>query len=353
MQGLGRGLHRPQAGHGLEGQQLVNRKIRNPLRWQTCTGHGHGLANMARMRSGGHKSDSPGLSYAGTPPLHCLQAFEAVARHLSLAKASGELRLSAAALGQSIAALEDRLGLKLVRSLAPTVELTPAGEGYLHAVQAFSHRLRDGLHERFPAGRAQLRVTASQALSRLWLAPRLHRFTQRHPRIDLIITSTDRFEAVKGGGVDIGLRYGGVPDDEMVVVPLWSDRLVAAAHPHLAKAADGMSAAELARRLPLVDHPVSSWRSWLGAIDPALADVSPTLTCSDLHLAIEAACQGIGIVIAPRRLLAGKLASGALQRLTAHSAPAKDYHAVLWRAQADRPPVQAFVAWLREQAGDS
>ncbi len=292
------------------------------------------------------------MSYAGTPPLHCLQAFEAAARHLSLAKAAGELRLSGAALGQSIATLEDRLGLKLVRSLSPAVELTDAGERYFHAVQAFSHRLRDGLHERFPVGRAQLRVTASQALSRLWLAPRLHLFTRRHPRIDLIITSTDRFEAVKGGGVDVGLRYGGVLDDEMEVVPLWSDRFIAAAHPDLAQNADGMSAAELARRLPLIDHPVSSWRTWLGAIDPSLADVSPRLTCNDLHLAIEAACQGIGVVIAPERVLAGKLAGGALRRLTDHSVPAKAYHAVLWRARADRPPVRAFVAWLREQSDE-
>jgi DNA-binding transcriptional LysR family regulator len=290
------------------------------------------------------------MSYAGTPPLHCLQAFEAVARHLSLAKACGELQLSGTTLGQSIAMLEERLGLKLVRGLSPVVELTDAGERYFHAVQAFSHRLRDGLHEGFPIGRTQLRITASQALSRLWLAPRLHLFTQRHPRIDLIITSTDRFETLKGGGVDIGLRYGGVADDDMVVVPLWSDRLVAAAHPDLARAADGMPAAELARRLPLIDHPVSSWRHWLGAIDPGLAAVSATLTCGDLHLAIEAACQGIGVVIAPHRLLAAKLSSGLLRRLTDHSAPAKDYQAVLWRAQADRPPVRAFVAWLREQS---
>jgi DNA-binding transcriptional LysR family regulator len=113
---------------------------------------------MARMLSGRHKSESLGLGYAGTPPLHCLQAFEAVARHLSLAKASGELRLSAAALGQSIAALEDRLGLKLLRSLTPAVELTEAGRRYFHAVQAFSHQLRDGLHEGFVLGRTQLRV---------------------------------------------------------------------------------------------------------------------------------------------------------------------------------------------------
>jgi LysR family glycine cleavage system transcriptional activator len=303
------------------------------------------------MQAGRDKSNQSSGSFRSPPPLHCLQAFEAVARNLSLAKAAGELRLSGSALGQSIAALEDRLGLKLVRCLSPNVELTKAGEQYFHAVQAFAHRLRDGLYERFPVGRAQLRVTASQALLRLWLAPRLVLFTQRHPRIDLIITSTEKFHSLKGGGVDIGLRYGGTVDEAMVVVPLWTDRLVAAGSPALARRADGLSPAALSRALPLVDHPVASWRQWLGAIDPSLAAVNPLLTCNDLHLAIEAACQGLGLVIAPSRVLSGKISSGQLRRVTTHSAPGKAYQAVLWREQADRPPLRAFVQWLREQVG--
>jgi LysR family glycine cleavage system transcriptional activator len=291
-----------------------------------------------------------GAASLGPPPLHCIQAFEAVARHLSLAKAAGELRLSASALTQSIAALEGRLGVKLVRNLASSVELTGAGEHYFHAVQAFAHRLRDGLYERFPVGRAQLHVTASQALARLWLAPRLGMFVQRHPRIDVILTSTAKFQSLKDGGVDIGLRYGGSVDDDMLAVPLWTDHHIAAGAPGLAAQADGLAPAEIARRLPLVEHPVASWRHWLGAIDPALAGVDPLLTCNDLHLAIEAACQGLGLVIAPSRLLAAKLASGQLRRVSTHSTPGKAYQAVLWRQRAERPPVQAFMRWMAEQA---
>jgi len=291
-----------------------------------------------------------GAASLGPPPLHCIQAFEAVARHLSLPKAAGELRLSAAALAQSIAALEGRLGVKLLRQLAPSVQLTDAGEQYFHAVQAFAHQLRDGLYERFPVGRAQLHVTASQALARLWLAPRLGQFAQRHPRIDLVLTSTARLQSLKDGGVDIGLRYGGTVDEDMLAVPLWTDEHVAAAAPALAERADGLSPAEIARQLPLVEHPVASWRQWLAAIDPALAGVDPLLACNDLHLAIEAACQGLGVVIAPSRVLAGKFASGELRRVSTHAAPGKAYQAVLWRERAGRAPLHAFVRWLEEQA---
>ena len=310
------------------------------------------MAKIIWMQGARQTVGPRGAASLSPPPLHCIQAFEAAARHLSLAKAAGELRLSAAALTQSIAALEERLGVKLVRQLAPAVQLTDAGEHYFHAVQAFAHRLRDGLYERLPVGRAQLHVTASQALARLWLAPRLGLFAQRHPRIDVILTSTAKFQSLKDGGVDIGLRYGGSVDEDMLAVPLWADEHIAAAAPALAARADGLSPGEIARLLPLVEHPVASWRQWLAAIDPALASVDPLLSCNDLHLAIEAACQGLGLVIAPSRLLGAKIASGQLRRVGTHAAPGKAYQAVLWRERAGRAPLQAFVRWLAEQAAE-
>lgn len=302
------------------------------------------------MQDARQKPGPRGAALRGPPPLHCIQAFEAVARHLSLAKAAGELSLSGAALAQSIAALEGRLGVKLVCGLSPRVELTQAGERYFHAVQAFANQLRDGLYERFPVGRARLQVTASQALARLWLAPRLGQFARRHPRIDVVLTSTAQLQSLKAGGVDVGLRYGGSIDEDLLAVPLWTDRHIAAGSPALAARAAGLSPAALARSLPLVEHPVASWRHWLGAIDPALASVDPLLTCNDLHLAIEAACQSLGLVIAPSRLLAGKIADGQLCRVSAHATEGKAYQAVLWRERAGRPALRAFLGWLEEQA---
>jgi DNA-binding transcriptional LysR family regulator len=283
------------------------------------------------------------------PPLHCLLAFEATARNLSLAKAAGELRLTPSTVSQSIALLEERLRLQLMRQATPVVELTAAGQRYFGFVQIFAHRLRDGLYERFPVGRAQLRVTAPQALSRLWLAPRLGAFMRAHARIDLVLTSTERFQAVQGGGVDIGLRYGGEVDDQLVNVPLWTDRLVAVGAPRLAALGEGLSARELAASLPLIEHPSASWHVWLPG-NGADTRLQPLLTCSDLHLAIEAAVQGLGLVIAPARIIAARLASGALRRVSTHSVEARPYRAVVSREQFGRAPVQAFLAWLSGEA---
>lgn len=283
------------------------------------------------------------------PPLHCLLAFESAARHRNLAKAAGELRLKAPAVAQSIALLEDRVQVQLVRSLVPVVELTEAGDRYFRSVQQFATQLRDGLFERFPIGRTQLRVGASQALSRLWLAPRIVSFVQRHPRIDLVLTTTERFERVHDGGVDVALRYGGGDDDGVVSLPMWNDRLLALAAPGVARDCDGLSARELVRSMPRVDHPSASWQRWLAGLE-ADASVAPArLTCTDLHLAIEAAVQGLGVVIAPERVVDRLLAEGALRPVSAHSVPAKPYRALVSQRQQQRLAVRLFLDWLHEQ----
>ena len=283
------------------------------------------------------------------PPLHCLLAFEAAARNLSLSKAAGELRVTESAVSQSIALLEDRLRLQLIRRLSPVVDLTESGQRYLESVQVFAHRLRDGLYARFPVGRTQLRVTAPQAFSRLWLAPRLGAFVRAHPRIDLILTSTERFQTLLGGGVDIGLRYGGVVDDRLLEVPLWTDRLIVLGSPGLAAAAAGLSATELARSFPLIEHPSASWRVWLEGLELPASILRPRLSCADLHLAIEAAVEGLGLVVAPARIVEARVASGRLHRMSPHSVEARPYRAVVSRAQFERGPVQAFLAWLASE----
>lgn len=307
------------------------------------------------------RNPAPALDMHKLPPLHCLLALEALGRHLSLAKAAGELRLTASALTQSIALLEDRLGLKLVCALVPRVELTAAGASYFGAVQAFATRLRDGLYARSPLARTQLRISAPQALGRLWLAPRLADFMRCHPRIDLVLTCTEKYEplasmaASAAGGVDLALRAGGSGsgDDGLITLPLWSDHLVAAAAPALAARADGLSPAELTAQLPLIEHPVASWQRWLAGTDVRGQTLRPVLRCSDLHLAIETAVLGLGIVVAPSRLLAQRIGQRALRRASPHAAPAWPYRVVVSAAQHERPAVRAFLGWLDAHGAQS
>ncbi|MED5621453.1 LysR substrate-binding domain-containing protein [Ideonella sp. BN130291] len=283
------------------------------------------------------------------PPLHCLLAFEAVGRTLSLAKAAGELSVTASAVGQSIAMLEDRVGLQLVRRLAPQVQLTPVGWSYLATVQAFTHRMRDDLCTHFPVGHAQLRISTPQALGRRWLAPRLGRFMRRVPRLDLVVDTTEHFQPLGDGGVDVALRYGAVEDDRHLTVQMWSDQLVAVAAPALAQRCQGLAPHELMRGVPIIDHPSASWRLWLGGDGSDAGDYHASLRCTDLDLGIQAAALGMGVVLSPARLVASALAAGSLVRVTQHAHQAKAYSFVTSRTAAARAPVREFLAWLQAE----
>src|SRR6185295_9185940 len=61
------------------------------------------------------------------PPLNALRAFEAIARHLSFAKAAEELHVTPAALSHQIRALEEQVGLSLFHRRTRAIELTDAG----------------------------------------------------------------------------------------------------------------------------------------------------------------------------------------------------------------------------------
>lgn len=284
------------------------------------------------------------------PPMHCLLAFEAVARNRQLQRAAHELGLTRSALCNAVALLEQRLRMRLVLRYSPSVELTAAGRHYLAATQAFARELRDGLHEAWPQARTQLRLSASRALGRLWLGPRLAGFMQQQPRVELLLTTTDRQDSVLGDGVDVALRHGGEVPEGAVSVPLFSDRLIAVASPALL---DGLALpldVEALRRLPLIEHAALRWSPWLEAAGAAGAGLQPRLTTSDLHLALQAAVHGAGVALVHSVFARPFIADGRLRQPLAHSVAAKPYHAVVAQAQRERPAVQALLAWLQQPA---
>ena len=283
------------------------------------------------------------------PPMSNLLAFESVARHQSLARAASELGVTKAALTHSIALLEYRLKLRLVVRYSPLVVLTPAGQAYFASSQAFTRRLRDDQYLKSSTATTQLRVSTSRGLARLWLGPRLQRFHAEHPRIELIVNVADRYESVLGQGVDVGIRYGGAIEPGMRSVPLWEDRHMAAGNPQLARHARFMDLEELIATLPLLEHPSMRWSFWAQGLLPPNLLPRPRIHTFDLHFGLECAVLGMGIAIAPRRLLQPYLDSGQLEIASAHSVPSKRFHAVMSDEQFEREPMQRFLHWIQHE----
>src|SRR5215469_6556590 len=143
----------------------------------------------------------PGMTYL-LPPLNPLRAFEATGRHLSFKQAAHELHVTPGAVGQQVKALEDRLGVRPFERLHKQLILTPAGQGYVAAVQKGFYRIADATERLKPQGVAavlSLGVYARFDLARL----RLDRFRAAHPTIGLRIMEPAGVPELVEGKVDV------------------------------------------------------------------------------------------------------------------------------------------------------
>src|SRR3982751_1253958 len=116
------------------------------------------------------------------PPLNALRAFEAIARHLSFARAADELHVTPAALSHQIRGLEEQLGLELFHRRTRAIELTDAGRLIYPGLHAGFESVRNAIGQLERAREANILViSATVGLTAKWLMPRLWRFLHANP----------------------------------------------------------------------------------------------------------------------------------------------------------------------------
>ena len=287
------------------------------------------------------------------PPLNALRAFEAAARHLSFTRAAAELHVTQAAISHQVKALEDYLGRQLFRRLNRALLLTDDAQAYLPSVsRAFTllNEATSNLLSKHTPG--PLTVSALPSFAARWLVPRLGRFRQIRPDIDLRIDPSAELSDFAGGDVDVSIRYGrgkypGLRTDWLMtedIFPVCSPLLLAGTHP-LREPGD------LEHHVLLHDDGHGDWRTWLLA---AAADgVDPTRgpIFTDSGMLIQAAMAGQGVALARGVLAADELAAGRLVRPFALSLPtAYAYYLVCPQDRAEQPKIAAFRDWLLGEA---
>lgn len=312
---------------------------------------------------------------ARLPPLNALRAFETVARHLSVKKAAAELNVTPAAVSHQIKALEDYLGVQLFRRQNRALDLTEAArvclpklrEGFDNLAQAVE-RLQ--MHK----GGGMFTVTAAPSFAARWLMPRLHRFFQAHPEVDVRVSARLRqpSEGGRRGAVaerasvdawladsDIAILYGrgdypGFTVDKLLpltITPVCSPKVATDRDHPLVRPQD------LKHHLLLHDDTgdlydgVSFWEVWLKAAGVEDVAVSRGPHFSHAVLAFEAAIEGLGVVASLPVLAESDLNAARLVTPFALRVPlVSSYYLVSTEAAVTRPAVAAFREWLLAEA---
>lgn len=290
------------------------------------------------------------------PPLNALRVFEAVASHLSFARAAGELHVTPAAVSQQIKQLEDHLGLALFRRGRSLTLTEPAAAALPLLREGF-----DGLEravERLRAGRASgpLVVSVPPSYAARWLIPRLERFQARHPEIELHLSATTRVVDFATEEVDVAVRYGGGRYPGLFVERLTREEVIVVCAPALASGlrepADLAGATLLHDDNATWDPSFPDWTLWLRLAEAGGVDGGRGLRFGDVNLALEAAVAGLGVALVRRTLAARELEGGRLVQPFANSLALGHAHwFVCPPRRLELPRVAAFRAWLRAECG--
>ncbi len=289
-----------------------------------------------------------------------LTAFMAVAEQRSFAKAAAQLGIAPSTLSQTIRALEERLGVRLLnrttRSVAPTragdqllAQLQPAFDGVAHAVESVN-AFRDK-----PMG--TLRLLVSRTIAMAVMEPLIAPFLAAYPEISLDIVSEDARIDLVANRFDAGLRVGERIERDMIAVriveriqltclaaPIYLEAHAAPRTPH------DLGAHECIRRRAEWDGAVHPWDFQESGKHFEVA-VRGRLIVNDLALALRAAAAGAGIAYLSRAMAAPYLADGRLVSLLQEWCPALSGIYIYYPSRRQIPaPLQAFVNFARAAA---
>jgi LysR family transcriptional regulator, glycine cleavage system transcriptional activator len=293
------------------------------------------------------------------PPLSALRAFEAAARHMSFSRAADELHVTPAAVSHQIHALEQDLGVRLFHRMNRSIELTASARVLLPGLsEAFAGIQSSVRRLRAHNDTGTLTVTASPSFAAKWLVLRLHRFQEQCLEVDVRISATDDVVDLTKGDFDIAIRYGTGNYPGLDVELLFTNEVFPACSPQLLttglplRTPDDLPLHNLIHDRAIERDPlVPTWPMWLKAAGVKNVLATTGLSFNNMHLALDAAIAGHGVVLAQSTIAAADLAAGRLVRLFSLALPDQfAYYIVTAPGALERPKVRSFRDWLRCEA---
>ncbi|TXS58237.1 LysR family transcriptional regulator [Streptomyces sp. t39] len=279
--------------------------------------------------------------------LRHLRCFLAIAEESSVTRAAARLNLTQPSVSRTLAALERRLGTRLVDRSTHHLALTPEGHAFRDkaaaAVAAFDEAL-----DASRLLRAPLRIGHAWSALGPYTTPLLRRWAREHPGTPVeLLRIDDRTAGLTRGRVDAAVLRGRVTVPDLVTAPLFTESRVAAvtADGPLARR-ETLALADLAAG-PIVLNTVSGMTTldlWPSAVRPT---ATFTVGNTDDWLTAIAAGRGVGVSAASTAEMHTN--PGVVYRPLS-DAPAVQVH-LAWRAAAPHPAIADFVALVREVAG--
>ena len=220
---------------------------------------------------------------------------------------------------------------------------------YWPQVRDMFEKLADAT-ERVKAQKASgpLSVSVVPTFAVQWLVPRLNRFNELHPDIDVRLKAWDSEVSFQNDNVDIAIYFGDGNWPDLHVERLLEEHLFPVCSPNLLTGTKPLKTpADLAHHTLLHDDNQDAWRRWLQFVGAKSVRWNRGPVFSHTAMVLQAAAHGQGVALGHSVLAQNDLALGRLVRPFEQMLPIEDgYFLVCPVTAADRPKIAAFRQWL-------
>lgn len=286
------------------------------------------------------------------PNLAALRAYESAARHESFSRAAAEIHVTPGAISHQIRALEQELGVQLFVRNGKRIAITEAGRRFAEVIRTALTEVADAataLQARHRQPR--LVISAPPSFASRWLAPRLWKFIDQHPGIEVILQSSTHLNDLTRDGIDVSLRFGMGIYQGLRVEKLLEDFYYPVASPTYRQGRLPSTPQQLREcALLRMDGLEESWQPWFALAGLDLPDPAGGLVTEDSSLTLRAAADGAGIALTHHAIASQEIAAGELVRLFDIAWKAEyAYYFCYAPATAGKPEMQVFRDWIQEE----
>ncbi len=289
--------------------------------------------------------------------IDAMQAFVAVADLEGFAPAARKLKLSPSAVARLVAALEGRLGARLLQRPTRPVTLTDAGSRYLERARRIladveeAERAAEGERTR-PSGR--LVVSAPLGFGRLHVSEVMSAYLKRYPEVSAGLRLDGRVVNLVEGGIDLAVRIGHLADSTLVARHVGEVRRVVVASPAYLKARGEPKTPEA-----IAAHDTIQFGSTVGVVDwrflaagkEVRITYNPRFSSNSSDAAIQYAAEGGGLTRVMAYQAAEALKAGKLKIvLEKFVLPAEPIHIVYPTSRLLSAKVRTFIDLVTDTA---
>lgn len=288
-------------------------------------------------------------------PLNSLRTFEAAARHLSFKDAAEELCVSATTVSNQIRELERDWGCPLFIRRTRAVVLTDAGRSLAAVLDQSFSNIRAEIDTHIAPTSKAVKLAVGPIFGSRWLLPRLDKFHQMNPGIELELTHSPRITSVESLSSQIAVDWGTGEWHGLEVTALFPIVYSPVISPELASKYGGLRRPSDLSRFPIIQQrDRSEWASWLSLVGVKELSFRHETTMMDSNLVVQAALAGQGVALGSFPFLAEDVAEGRLVKpFEQDLQPQRSYFMLTRPGGRRNPEVDTVCKWLIRESENS